>query len=135
MLTNQQCQEIWESDQKIVVDTPEGKQVMDWVREQNKLKGKECDLYGGIPVFGSFTAFTSILDGKEISSSKQLAEHNRRYGVEQVGDEFKNKRKESAEGDAAERASAAQQAAKDAEIMNTPEIKKQVENFINRRVD
>lgn len=47
---------------------------------------------GKAPQCSSFQPFISPIDGKEITSRKQLEAHNRHYDVVQVGDEFEKKR-------------------------------------------
>ena len=87
---------------------------------------------GKFPIAGSFMPFVSPLDGKKIASRKDLEEHNRRYGVQQVGDEFKNKRADFLEKCAEEKKLDDAQAAKDAELMKDPIIKEQIDTFIKR---
>ncbi len=36
MLTDEQCREIWDSGEKIVVDSPEGKEIMKWLMADTK---------------------------------------------------------------------------------------------------
>lgn len=44
---------------------------------------------------GGFTPFQSPIDGKWITNSAELSGHNREYGVQQVGNEFINKKKDN----------------------------------------
>ena len=51
--------------------------------------GKACKMQ-----INSFQPFQSPVDGKMINNRNQLSSHNREHGVEQVGDEYINKREE-----------------------------------------
>ncbi len=89
-LTDIQCEEIYNdwsnNDWKLIVDSPIGKQVWDWVRKSLKVPTKEADFQ-----INSFKEFISPVDGKRIASTKQLRDHERQHGMKQCGNDFNNK--------------------------------------------
>lgn len=82
------------------------------------------------PVAGSFEPFVSILDGKMIRNRKELSEHNRRYGVEQVGHEYERNRGAYNKEVAKEEALANKQADLDRKYLSDPAIKRDVKQFV-----
>ena len=92
MLSEQECQELWEQASPahpIVVDSPEGKEVMSWLHRQNHPNAPAKKIQ-----INSFQEFVSPVDGSVINNRKLLAEHNRRNGVEQAGNEYSKHREE-----------------------------------------
>ena len=87
MLTDIQCNNLWSNaspDNPIVIDSDEGKQVMDWVEKINKTNFTPNRDY----LRDRFDPFFSPIDHKMINDRKQLAKHNHKHNVEQVGNEY-----------------------------------------------
>ena len=110
------------------LDDREGDMLSAWLKSENRkpiASSSKLQSY-------SFKPFVSPLDGKRIASSKQLTEHNNRYQVQQVGNEFKNKRKDFLEKSAVEKSEHAKENVRQQEYLKNPEIKEHIDNFIKR---
>ena len=93
-LSTKECESLhkqWQqSDIKLIVDSPVGKQIFKWLEAQNKIIDADFKRFN----VSAFKEFRSPVDGTMIASRKQLADHERRHGIKQVGNDFNNIRKE-----------------------------------------
>ena len=113
MLTDQQCAKMWNgasNNNRIIVDSKDGKQVMDWLGRKN-----EGLVSNGAPMGISRKAFISPIDGSRIRGAADLAAHEREHNVIQVGNEYVgivNEKRAAAKEAKHERAKQMQQDAK-----------------------
>lgn len=87
-LTDEQCKDLYEQwqagDIKLIVDSPIGKKIFQWLESNNKKIDTDFKKFN----VNAFKEFRSPIDGTMIASRKQLADHERRHGVKQVGNDF-----------------------------------------------
>lgn len=97
-LTDKECENLdkqWRAgfgDPKapcLIPSSPIGKQICDWLREKYLEPVKPAHFYRQ-----SFQEFISPIDGKAISSTSQLRDHERQYGVKQVGNDLITKKEQ-----------------------------------------
>lgn len=131
MLTDAQCQDLWDNASKenpIVIDSPEGKQVMQWLRRKND----EDRFTGTTFEVGSFKPFRSPVDNSIITNSKQLSAHNRFHDVEQVGDEYKNKRADEVRKKREEEAECRKYEKESGDAMSNPMVQRRFKELMER---
>lgn len=92
-MNKHELKSIWDGaskDNPIMVDTNEGRQVMDWVAENNRSVTACRTPY----MYMGMESFESPIDGEKITNSEVLSAHCKRNDVYQLGDDIKRKRQQ-----------------------------------------
>jgi len=89
ILTDLECEQRWVSkspENPIVIDSDEGKQVMEWLDKTINQKVEHQKPH----YITFFKPFQSPVDFSMINNTQDLKNHNRQHNVEQVGNEYVN---------------------------------------------